>query len=261
MVYGRGERGSSPVVYTILAVNLVVFVLWQTPTVLPWMVEHFLVSWTYLQEGKVWTLLTAAFSHHAMFHLLVNMIVLMSFGPPMERLMGARRFISFYLVAGAVGSLAHAGVSTFLMDRPGQPALGASAALAGILILFAFTFPRATILLFFVIPLPALVAALLFVGIDVWGLIMQIGANGDWPIGHGAHLGGALTGIVYFLVRGRPVPPPVEAYALPAEEREFLAPRSAEVEDDEYRAAPEDGYLPEVEGDLPPPGPEEEPRR
>jgi membrane associated rhomboid family serine protease len=189
------------------------------------------------------------------------MIVLMSFGPPMERAMGARRFIVFYLVAGLVGSLAHAGVSAFLMDRPGQPALGASAALAGILLLFAFTFPRATILLFFVVPLPALVAALLFVGIDVWGLIMQIGADGDWPIGHGAHLGGALTGIVYFLLRGRPAPPPVEAYALPAEEREFLAPRPAEVEDDDYRVAPEDEYPPAAEGDLRPPGPEEEPRR
>jgi membrane associated rhomboid family serine protease len=261
MAYGRGERGSSPVVYTILVVNLVVFVLWQTPTALPVMVEHFLVSWTYLRDGKLWTLLSAAFSHHAMFHLLVNMIVLMSFGPPMERAMGGRRFLGFYLVAGAVGSLAHAGVSTFLMDRPGQPALGASAALAGILLLFAFTFPRATILLFFVVPLPALVAALLFVGIDVWGLVMQIGADGDWPIGHGAHLGGALTGIVYFLVRGRPAPAPVEAYPPSAEEREFLAPERSEVADDDHRAAPGDGYPREVEGELPPPGQEEEPRR
>jgi len=195
-------RASSPVTNTILAVNLVVFVLWFTFPV-PVMAEHFLVSWRHLEEGRVWTPLTAVFSHNALFHLLVNMIVLTSFGPPLERLMGAGRFLRFYLVAGLVGSLAHVGVSSVLMERPAQAALGASAALAGVLLVFSLTFPKARVLFFLVIPMPAIVAAFVFIGIDVWGLMMQIEANGGWPIGHGAHLGGALTGILYYAARGR----------------------------------------------------------
>jgi membrane associated rhomboid family serine protease len=202
MAEPTAARASAPVTNTILAVNLVVFALWFTLPV-PVMAEHFLVSWRHLEEGRVWTLLTAVFSHNALFHLLVNMIVLTSFGPPLEQLMGRGRFLRFYLVAGMLGSLAHVGVSSVLMERPAQAALGASAALAGVLLVFSLTFPKARVLFFLVIPMPAIVAAFVFIGIDVWGLIMQIEANGGWPIGHGAHLGGALTGILYFAARRR----------------------------------------------------------
>jgi membrane associated rhomboid family serine protease len=186
-------------VTAIVVANAVVFLLWMSLP-LPAMACHFLVSWDHLADGRVWVLLTAVFSHTLLFHLLINMIVLLSFGPPLERLMGSVRFLGFYLVAGIIGSLAHAVVSNYLIGRPGQPALGASSAIAGVLLLFAFIFPKVKVLLFFVVPLPALAAALLFVGIDIWGLVMQVEGEG-LPIGHGAHLGGALTGLIYYLVR------------------------------------------------------------
>lgn len=196
------ERGSTPVVTTLLVTNLVVFVLWTTNAVpLEVMTDNFLVSWEHLATGRIWTLVTSVFSHNFLFHLLINMIVLMSFGPPMERLMGSARFLTFYLTAGVVGSLAHAAVSNFLLDDPRIAALGASGALAGVLLLFALTFPKATVLMLFVIPVPAIVGALIFVGIDIWGLMMQIDRGGGWPIGHGAHLGGTLSGLVYFVAR------------------------------------------------------------
>ncbi len=47
------------------------------------------------------------------------------------------------------------------------------------------------------IPVPALVGALLFVGLDVWGLVAQ-SAGGGLPIGHGAHLGGAACGALFY---------------------------------------------------------------
>jgi membrane associated rhomboid family serine protease len=60
-------------------------------------------------------------------------------------------------------------------------------------------YPRAGILLFFVLPVPALIGALIFVGLDVVGLIAQ-SEGGGLPIGHGAHLGGAATGALYYLL-------------------------------------------------------------
>lgn len=197
-----GPSLSAPVVRAILAINVVVFFLWATQ--MPsssFLTENFLVSWDHLTEGRVWVLLTSVFSHNLMFHLLVNVIVLLSFGRPMELLMGRGRFLRFFLLAGLVASLAHALTSQFLLDRPELSALGASGALAGVLMLFSFSFPKAKVLLFFFIPLPAIVAALAFIAIDVWGLIAQIG-GGTLPIGHGAHLGGGLVGIAYHLLHG-----------------------------------------------------------
>lgn len=196
-------RPRTPVVTTILAINVVVFLAWHLAAVPPAvMADHFVVSWDLLAAGRPWTAITTVFSHYAMFHLVVNMIVLTSFAPPLETLMGSRRFLAFYLAAGVSGSLGHAAVSNFLLDRPGQAALGASSAISGVLLLFALLFPRARVLFFFILPLPAIVAALAFIGIDVWGLVAQV-EGGGLPIGHGAHLGGALAGILYFLVRGR----------------------------------------------------------
>ncbi|CAN5624592.1 rhomboid family intramembrane serine protease [soil metagenome] len=192
-------RSPATVVNAILAANVIVFLLWQWPGVsTAVMAEHFLISWAHLAAGHVWTLVTAVFSHNALVHLFVNMIVLVSFGPALERVMGSGRFVLFYLLAGATGSLAHAVVSNFLIGSPAQAALGASSALAGVLLFFSLAYPKARVLFFFVIPVPALVAALLFVGLDIWGLTMQI-EGGGLPIGHGAHLGGALTGMLYYI--------------------------------------------------------------
>jgi rhomboid-like protein len=199
------ERGSrdSPIsaVNGIVAANIVVFLLWPALSI-EVMAGHFLVSWSHLEAGRVWTLVTAVFSHNMLFHIFINMIVLVSFGPSLERLMGTARFLIFYLMAGMVGSLAHAVVSATLIGRPEQAALGASSAIAGVLLLFSLVFPKARVLFFFILPVPAIVAALLFIGVDIWGLVAQIEGAG-LPIGHGAHLGGAAVGIAWFIARSR----------------------------------------------------------
>jgi membrane associated rhomboid family serine protease len=200
--------GRLQVVYILIALNLLVFVLWHgafrglVPPGL--MLDNFLVSAQHLTEGRYWVLITAAFSHSMLFHLLINMFVLWSFGILLEQLMGTRGFIKFYLIAAVVSSLAHVAVSTSLLNLPpDSAALGASGAVAGLLLLFAMIFPRHKILLFGVIPIPALVGALAFIAIDIWGLFAQY-EGGGLPIGHGAHLGGAATGIVYYyLMRAR----------------------------------------------------------
>jgi len=60
-------------------------------------------------------------------------------------------------------------------------------------------FPKERLLFFFLIPLPAMIAALIFVGLDLWGLSAQA-HGGGLPIGHGAHLGGAFAGILYYFL-------------------------------------------------------------
>lgn len=188
---------ASIAVPAIIAINLLVFAAWfLLPVQL--MADHFLVSWQHLADGRYWVLVSSAFSHNMLLHLMINMLVLWSFGRVLEILMGIQRFLAFYLVAAVVSGIAHAATSTLLLGRPPElPALGASGAVAGLLLLFSLSFPRQKILIFGVLPAPALVAALAFIAIDIWGLTAQLDGGG-LPIGHGAHLGGALTGILYF---------------------------------------------------------------
>ena len=196
--------GRTPnVTLAIIAINVVVFIAWYTLP-LQFMVEHFLVSRAHLAAGHYWVLVTSVFSHNMLLHIMINMFVLWSFGGVLEQLLGPGRFLRFYLTAGVVASLSHVVTSTWLLGRPADSAaLGASGAVAGLLLLFSLTFPRHKILIFGVLPAPAIVAALAFIGIDLWGLFAQADGGG-LPIGHGAHLGGALTGIVYyFMLRGR----------------------------------------------------------
>jgi membrane associated rhomboid family serine protease len=111
----------------------------------------------------------------------------------------------FYFVAGIVASFCHAFVSLTLLGEPGVPALGASGAISGVVLLFALMFPKERILVFGLIPVPAFWGAVAFVGLDAWGLLLQTQGRG-FPIGYGSHLGGALFGLVYFLIvvrRGR----------------------------------------------------------
>lgn len=162
-----------------------------------WMEQNFLVSWDGLRDGRYWTLWTSAFSHNLLFHILINMFVLNSFGSLLEQVLGSWTFLKFYFLAAAISSLTHGVVSAFVLSQPELPALGASGAVAGLVLLFSFMFPREKILIFGFIPIPALWGALVFVGLDLWGLFAQA-EGGGLPIGHGAHLGGAFTGILFY---------------------------------------------------------------
>ncbi len=184
----------------IVALNIGVFAFWSLaePEQLKLLMDNFLVSWIGVSEGRWWTVLTSVFSHNLLIHILINMFVLNSFGSLVEQILGRAQFLMFYLTAGIVSSLTHIFVSAFFLNQPEVAALGASGAIAGLVLVFALMFPKEKILLFGLIPLPALVGALAFVAIDIFGLIAQ-SRGGGLPIGHGAHLGGALTGFLYFM--------------------------------------------------------------
>jgi membrane associated rhomboid family serine protease len=199
------------VIRLIIFLNIVVFCLWQLrdASSIPWlttefMYTNFLVSWDSLAAGRWWTLIGTVFSHKDFWHVFVNMFVLSNFGGVLVRSMGTARFVKFYFLAGIIASLSHAVVSNLVMGDPSLPALGASGAVAGCVMLFCFMYPREKILIFFVLPLPAFFGALAFIALDIWGLMAQVGGGG-LPIGHGAHLGGSFTGLAWYFLVMRPM--------------------------------------------------------
>jgi len=198
------RRGGDPVrtVWGLITVNVLVFVAWHAlgRAGFDFMAAHFMVSVESVTSLRLWTLLTSAFSHVDAGHLLFNMLALYVFGRPVAEALGARALLHLYVAGALVASLGH--VLFGLVGGSPNPALGASGAVMAIAVVFAALFPRATLLVNFFVPLRAPVAVALYVAIDLFGLIGGFGGAGG-GVAHAAHLGGALYGLVYYLVRSR----------------------------------------------------------
>jgi membrane associated rhomboid family serine protease len=119
-----GERGSTTVTKALIAVNVVVFLLEIAQARL---LDDYGLYGPFVAEGEWWRLITAAFLHGGVIHLLLNMLMLWWFGGPLEALLGPGRFIGLYLVSALAGS---AGA---LLLSPRALTVGASGAVFGIL--------------------------------------------------------------------------------------------------------------------------------
>ena len=144
----------------------------------------------------LWQWVTYQFVHDmaGLSHLFINMLMLYFFGTMLEGLIGGRRFITHYLIAGCVGAIAH----ILFMLALGQPstAIGASGAVYGVVFATATLRPRAEVLLLF-IPIRLWFLAALLAALDVYPLIRELsGAGGGDRTAHFVHLGGALYGFI-----------------------------------------------------------------
>jgi membrane associated rhomboid family serine protease len=147
-----------------------------------------------------WQVLTYGFLHGGWPHILVNMFALFMFGSALEALWGGRRFVIFFLVC-----VLAAGLTQLAVQGPGaqEPTVGASGGIFGILLAFAWYFPRQRIILLFPpIPMPAWLFVTLYALIELF-----YGVTGrDAGVAHFAHLGGLLGGalcILYWRARHR----------------------------------------------------------
>lgn len=138
---------------------------------------------------KIWQLLTHMFMHGGFMHLLFNMFGLWMFGRYLEEAWGPKRFLEFYLLCGLFAGAAH-----LLLSDGGSYAVGASGAIMGVFVAFAYLYPNVPLFLMFIpIPVKAKWAIPGLMAIDVFGQIAQV--PGD-NIAHWAHLGGALAGFI-----------------------------------------------------------------
>lgn len=133
-------------------------------------------------------------STDGVFHLLFNALALYFFGQAVERRVGGREYVAFFFAAAAFAGLVWSGVETIADSGPRSPLLlGASGGIAGVLVLFALWYPHVQVYLMGLLPVPAWVMALLFIGQDIYG---AIGRTGN--VAYSAHLGGALFGYLYY---------------------------------------------------------------
>lgn len=159
-----------------------------------------LTVYSAFQRLEVWRLITFQFLHNpeSLTHVLFNMFGLWVFGPMVERYLGGKKYLAFYLVCGLAGGLLFTVLTLvgFLPNGINTPLIGASAGVFGVIVACAFVSPNTVVqLLFPPIPLKMKTFAYGYVAIAFVSLIM--GSNNAG--GEAAHMGGAVAG--YFFIR------------------------------------------------------------
>jgi membrane associated rhomboid family serine protease len=150
---------------------------------------------------RFWQLITYAFLHGNLAHIFLNMFALFMFGRGLELYWGSRRFLIYYFVC-----VLSAAVTQLLVEsasRGTEPVLGASGGVFGLLLAFAWYFPRQKLI---VLPIPIPVPAWLFVTIYAAIELFSGLTRTQQSVAHFAHLGGMLGGalcILYWQARQR----------------------------------------------------------
>ena len=149
----------------------------------PYNVNHFKEYYRIVSHG---------FIHADGTHLFFNMFVLWEFGTTVEAEMGSSFPVLYFgaLLTATIPAL------TKHKDNANYRSLGASGAVSAVLMAFIVAHPTQPLLLFFIIPMPAIFAGVLFF---LYERHMQ--KNGGSGIAHDAHIYGALFGLLFSIVK------------------------------------------------------------
>ena len=141
---------------------------------------------------KPWTLITYMFLHGGLGHLFFNMLALYFFGTRLENRLGSAAFLGMYFTSGIMGALLS------LVLAPHAGVIGASGAVFGVMLGYAWFWPRDQILIWGIFPIEARWLIVLTTVLALAG-----GFSGGGSIAHFAHLGGYAGGYLFLKLMAR----------------------------------------------------------
>ncbi|MFA5468499.1 MAG: rhomboid family intramembrane serine protease [Sphaerochaetaceae bacterium] len=150
-----------------------------------------------VQRHWYWQFITYMFVHGGFTHLFFNMLGLLIFGMPVERRLGSREFLLFYLLVGALSGLFS--FFAYLFTGKMVVLVGASGAIYGVLLAFAVLYPRALVFIFGIIPVRA---PFLVIGYALIEIFNQVSGSRQ-GVAHLTHLAGFAFAYLYFRLRLR----------------------------------------------------------
>ncbi|MES2430327.1 MAG: rhomboid family intramembrane serine protease [Bacteroidota bacterium] len=216
---GNSLQRSAPVVFNLIIINALAYfaqVMISGFDVTEWGALHYYKSSAFQPHQ----FLTNMFLHGSFGHILFNMFGLWMFGSTLERYLGSKKFLLFYLICGigagifiqltvpfsaeqyaASVSKVTDGIPTaqlIQMYKEQYGAIGASGAIMGVMAAFAYLFPNTPMFVMFIpVAVKAKYVIPVFILLDLFsGLNPTPGDN----IGHFAHLGGAIVGFVVIYI-------------------------------------------------------------
>lgn len=205
--------GNLSITKLIIYINILFFIFVVIlESFIPGFFNYVSLNPTNIFQGKyLWTFLTSMFMHapgaisFLSFHLFINMFVLFSLGRMMEKIIGKKRFLWFYLISGLVAGFLFVFLSYFfgntdlgarIFGSPLISAVGASGAIFAIAGLFMVLTPKLKFMViflpFFSLPAYLMIPLVLF---GTWLVSSSIG----FAIGNTAHFGGFLCGVIFGL--------------------------------------------------------------
>ncbi len=221
----------------LIAINLLVFFASQSQG--SQLLDSLALYFPKNEHFALWQLVSHMFMHAGFAHILFNMFALWMFGTPLEQMWGRSRFLLFYFISGMGAAIFYTAIHyvqfnatyTQLIDNgvspeiirsmletasyPAKiiseetfgsfyqifhtPMVGASGAIYGVLVAFAFLFPNTKLMLIFLpVPIaakyfiPAIIALDLFSGVTGFSIF-------GGGVAHFAHVGGALIGFLLMM--------------------------------------------------------------
>lgn len=224
-----------PVVKNLLIINVLI---WGVMAIVP-VIDARLTRWCALHYFtspgfNAAQLFSYMFLHAGITHLFFNMFALVMFGGVIERTMGSKRFLTYYLSCGIFAAFVQMGAYAVALSRyngmfsheemsyiikegweamcqgknfvdptlakinslVNGPMVGASGAIYGIILAFGMLYPNQPLYMFFV-PVP-IKAKYLVLGYGILELSLGLGSASD-NIAHFAHLGGMIAGVILIL--------------------------------------------------------------
>ena len=184
----------TPAVQWLIAINVAIYFLQMTIVSSADMYGALGFEMKNLEQTQWWTVATYMFVHGGFWHLLMNMMMLGTFGPRIEHAWSAqgperRSFIAYYLWCGLGGLAFH-----FFLAREGV-LIGASAAVLGVMLAYAMRWPDDEVLFAWMIPMKVKWLVVMLAGLNLFMAISAAGATSGtaWQ----AHLGGLAFGWLF----------------------------------------------------------------
>ena len=211
--FNNSLQRETPIVFNLLIINVLVYLAQVlVKPVTEWGALHYYTSDLFHPHQFI----TNMFMHDptGLTHILFNMFTLWMFGTAMERYLGSKRFLIFYLICGvgaalvielsipfsasqfskSAEGLANGMSAANLIEAYKQQysALGASGAIMGVMAAYAYLFPNTSMYVYFIpIPIKAKFVIPFFILLEVFMGVRQIAGDN---VGHFAHIGGAVVG-------------------------------------------------------------------
>lgn len=146
-----------------------------------------------LQGKYFWTFFTSMFMHAGFFHIFANMISMIFIGSLVEKLIGRKRYLYFYLISGLFAGLFFVFFSLVIKADFNAYAVGASGALFGLIGLLMLLTPNLPVYVMF-IPIPV---KMKYAAPAMLVILWAISIFGNISVGNTAHLGGFIIGLAY----------------------------------------------------------------
>ena len=181
--------------YKLILINVLIYVL--TSSLYPRSGYYLAMIPSFVLSGYVYQPFTYMFVHGSFNHLLFNMLSLFIFGAMVEKRIGSKEFLLFYLLTGLFSGIVS--FISYLLAGTNVILVGASGAIYGVLLMFAVFYPYSVIFIFGIIPVRAPILVILYAIIELSSHVFGRAGN----VAHLTHLSGLVFGYLYCMIRMR----------------------------------------------------------